>query len=183
MAEAVRSGAALCSPTVGTWHPRIGRGAPLGAGLVLGVLYRAGEAVEVVAPDGATGVAVKVAPSGQWVEHGAALVECGEAAWAGAAVDPERTDESEAPPGVKVVRADTDGTVYLRADPASPPFVATGEAVRARQTVALIEVMKTFNAVRSPLSGTVERVLVGDAAPVAAGDPLLWLRPAAPPAP
>jgi len=180
VAEAVKSGQALQTPTVGTWQPRIGRGAPLAGGLVLGALYRAGEAILVVAPEGAGGVAVKVAEAGAWVEYGASLVEMGEGAFGGLQEEPIPTDEAEASPGIKVLRAETDGTVYLRPDPASPSFAAAGTEVSAHQTVALIEVMKTFNAVRSPVAGIIERVLVDDAVAVAAGDPLLWLRPSGP---
>jgi len=37
--------------------------------------------------------------------------------------------------------------------------------------------MKTFTPVRSPIAGTVERVLVSEAQAVSSGQPLLWLRP------
>lgn len=178
MLDAVKHGETLGAPTVGTWRPRVGVGAPLSAGLVLGVIVRIGRPVEVVVPEGASGVATTVAPAG-WVEFGTALVTSGEGLVAGWHVE-VHPDESEAPPGVRVVRADSDGTVYLRPDPASAAFAPAGAAVGAHHTLALVEVMKMFTPVRSPIAGTVERVLVSDAQAVSAGQPLLWLRPGAP---
>jgi acetyl-CoA carboxylase biotin carboxyl carrier protein len=152
----------------------VGVGAPLVAGQVLGVVVRVGRAVEITVPEGASGVAAVVAAPG-WVEYGTRLVQSGEGLVAGWHVE-VHPDDSEAPPGVRVVRADSDGTVYLRPDPASEPFAPAGAVVGAHHTLALVEVMKTFTPVRSPVGGTVERVLVAEAQAVSAGQPLMWLR-------
>lgn len=177
--HAVKADRALAAPTVGTWLPAVGVGAPLVPGLVLGQLRRAGRLVPVLAPDGVSGVATRVAPAGTWVEHGARIVSIGEAV--AAEGDPDAHAEvggadRAAPAGVTVLTADSDGTVYLRADPGSAPFAPLGSTVAARSTVALVEVMKTFTPVRSPIAGTVEQVLVEDASAVSAGQPLLWIR-------
>ena len=65
------------------------------------------------------------------------------------------------------------GVAYLSPDPASPPFVALGQAVTAGQTVMLIEAMKTFNQIKAPQAGTVTRILVASGQPVEYGQPLL----------
>jgi acetyl-CoA carboxylase biotin carboxyl carrier protein len=65
------------------------------------------------------------------------------------------------------------GVAFLTPDPASPPFVTTGQAVTAGQTVILIEAMKTFNQIKAPRNGTVTSVLVTNGQPVEYGQPLL----------
>lgn len=177
MLHAVIGEDALRSPTVGTWTPRVGEGAPLAAGLLLGHLRKAGRVVDVVAPEGAGGVAASVAPAGSWLEYGDALLEIGEAVAAGRASGARAGQvASEVPAGVVVVRADTDGTVYLSPDPGSPAFAAPGAQVAVKGTLALVEVMKTFTPVRSPAAGVIEKVLVKSGASVVAGAPLFWIR-------
>ena len=65
MRAAVNEDGVLGAPSVGTWYPRIGLGAPLHPGDVIGVLHRAGSVLEVAAPRGAGGVATSVEPLGQ----------------------------------------------------------------------------------------------------------------------
>jgi acetyl-CoA carboxylase biotin carboxyl carrier protein len=67
------------------------------------------------------------------------------------------------------------GTVYLSAEPGSPPFVSVGDEVKEGQTLLIIEAMKVMNAIRAPRSGRVRRVIVHNAAPVEYGEPLLVL--------
>ncbi len=62
------------------------------------------------------------------------------------------------------------GTVYLSPAPGEPPFVRAGEQVSAGQTLLLVEAMKTYNEIKSPLSGVVSRVLVADGQPVEYGE-------------
>jgi len=65
------------------------------------------------------------------------------------------------------------GTVYLQAEPGTPPFVSVGQAVNQGDTVLIVEAMKTMNQIPAPKSGTVKRILVGDGDPVEFGAPLL----------
>jgi acetyl-CoA carboxylase biotin carboxyl carrier protein len=65
------------------------------------------------------------------------------------------------------------GTVYLQAQPGSPPFVKPGDTVAAGQTLLLVEAMKTMNPITAPRAGTVLEVLVADAQPVEFGEPLV----------
>jgi 3-methylcrotonyl-CoA carboxylase beta subunit len=160
---------AVTAPTVGTWSPSVGEGSPLVAGSVLGHLDLAGARVPVHAPDGVRGVATSVLPAGSWVEHGARLLAMGLPATgqgiAAAGSLPTAQDE-----GGIAIRSDTDGTIYLRPEPGAPPFVTVGAAVARSTTLALIEVMKTYTAVRSPVEGKLIQVLVTDGAAVRAGD-------------
>lgn len=164
------------APTVGTWRPALGAGQVLLPGARLGTLLRDGRVLEVRAPDGVWGVAADVLPAGTWVAFDTPLLRCAEGG-AGAASAPPLV-EAGGPEGAVAVRAETDGTVYLRPDPASPPFAAVGATVAAQATVALVEVMKTFTAVRAPVAGEVVQVDVVDGGSVAAGAPLVWVRPA-----
>jgi acetyl-CoA carboxylase biotin carboxyl carrier protein len=65
------------------------------------------------------------------------------------------------------------GTCYYAPAPGSPPFVEVGAQVKEGQTVLIIEAMKTMNQIPAPRSGKVTAILVGDAAPVEFGEPLL----------
>jgi acetyl-CoA carboxylase biotin carboxyl carrier protein len=65
------------------------------------------------------------------------------------------------------------GTCYYSPAPGSPPFVEVGAQVKEGQTVLIIEAMKTMNQIPAPRSGKVTAILVGDAAPVEFGEPLL----------
>jgi acetyl-CoA carboxylase biotin carboxyl carrier protein len=65
------------------------------------------------------------------------------------------------------------GTVYLQAQPGTPPFVTVGATVAAGQTLLLVEAMKTMNPITAPRAGTVLEMLVSDAQPVEFGEPLV----------
>ncbi|MFG1301804.1 acetyl-CoA carboxylase biotin carboxyl carrier protein [Xanthobacter sp. V3C-3] len=72
-----------------------------------------------------------------------------------------------------VVASPMVGTAYLSAEPGAAPFVEVGASVKEGQTVLIVEAMKTMNAIPAPRSGTVTRLLVGNAQPVEYGEPLL----------
>jgi acetyl-CoA carboxylase biotin carboxyl carrier protein len=65
------------------------------------------------------------------------------------------------------------GTVYLQAEPGTPPFVSVGQTVKAGDTLLIIEAMKTMNQIPAPHAGVVKRILVEDGAPVEYGAPLM----------
>ncbi|MCW3476486.1 acetyl-CoA carboxylase biotin carboxyl carrier protein [Limobrevibacterium gyesilva] len=67
------------------------------------------------------------------------------------------------------------GIAYLAPEPGAQPFVASGQAVTAGQTLLLIEAMKTFNQIKAPKDGVVTRILVTAGAPVEYGQPLMIL--------
>ena len=58
------------------------------------------------------------------------------------------------------VVAITGGTFYARASPEEPPFVAEGDHLQQGDTLGLLEVMKMFNPIKAPFTGTVTRVRV-----------------------
>ena len=84
----------------------------------------------------------------------------------------------EVPEGLVAVRSPMVGTFYLRPSPDQPEFVTLGGTVQAGDTVCLVEVMKMFNSVKAEITGTVERILVGNGKPVAHDQILLLIKPA-----
>lgn len=92
------------------------------------------------------------------------------AAPAAAAAAPE--DPAQAPGAVTSPMV---GTVYLQAEPGTPPFVNVGDRVSEGQTLLIVEAMKTMNHIHAPKAGTVKRILVEDGAAVEFGTPLVIL--------
>ncbi len=93
------------------------------------------------------------------------------AASAAVAAPAAAADDPAKHPGV--VSSPMVGTAYLAAEPGSAPFIDVGSVVREGQTVLIVEAMKTMNTIPAPRSGTVTRILVGNAQPVEYGEPLL----------
>ncbi|MFS8037893.1 acetyl-CoA carboxylase biotin carboxyl carrier protein [Xanthobacter sp. AM11] len=110
------------------------------------------------------------APAPITIAQGAALAAPAVAA-APAAVAAEAVADFSKHPGV--VNSPMVGTAYLAAEPGAAPFIEVGASVREGQTVLIVEAMKTMNAIPAPRSGTVTRILVGNAQPVEYGEPLL----------
>ncbi|HEY2660970.1 MAG TPA: acetyl-CoA carboxylase biotin carboxyl carrier protein [Caulobacteraceae bacterium] len=86
------------------------------------------------------------------------------AAPAPAAVEPERGEQIKSP---------MVGTIYLQAQPGTPPFIKVGDQVSVGQTLLIIEAMKTMNPIPATKAGTVLKILVDDAQPVEFGEPLV----------
>ena len=67
------------------------------------------------------------------------------------------------------------GTVFVAAEPGGTPFIATGDMVKAGDTMFIIEAMKTMNPVGAPRDGRVVRILVENETPVEYGEVLALL--------
>ena len=65
------------------------------------------------------------------------------------------------------------GRAYLAPEPNAAPFVKEGDAVKAGQTLLIIEAMKVMNPITATSAGMVRRILVEDAQPVEFGEPLI----------
>lgn len=72
-----------------------------------------------------------------------------------------------------VVKSPMVGTAYLQPDPASPKFVTKGAAVKAGDTLLIIEAMKVMNPIKAEKGGTVKDILIGDGQPVEFGQALV----------
>ncbi len=67
------------------------------------------------------------------------------------------------------------GTFYRRPAPDQPPYKSEGDAVAVGDVVGLVEVMKSFNEVKSEVAGRLVRFLVDNEEAVMAGQPLAEL--------
>ena len=65
------------------------------------------------------------------------------------------------------------GTAFLSPEPGAKPFVAVGEAVKAGDTLLIIEAMKVMNPITAPAGGVVKQLLVSDGQPVEFDQPLV----------
>ena len=75
-------------------------------------------------------------------------------------------------PDGHVVRAPMVGTFYASPAPDKPAFVSVGQAVKAGDTLGIIEAMKMFNPIEADVSGTVLKVLTESGQPVEFDQPL-----------
>ena len=76
----------------------------------------------------------------------------------------------------KELRAPLFGVLHLQPAPGEPPFVVAGQAVKAGQTLCVIEAMKVFNEVLAEHDAVVDAVLVSSGQEVEAGQALLRFR-------
>jgi acetyl-CoA carboxylase biotin carboxyl carrier protein len=65
------------------------------------------------------------------------------------------------------------GTAYMSPEPSSKPFVEVGDAVKAGDTLLIVEAMKVMNPITAPTGGVVKKIMVADAQPVEFDQPLL----------
>jgi acetyl-CoA carboxylase biotin carboxyl carrier protein len=65
------------------------------------------------------------------------------------------------------------GTAYLSSEPGGTPFVEVGNAVKAGDTLLIVEAMKVMNPIVAPGGGVVKKVLVSDGQPVEFDQPLV----------
>ena len=65
------------------------------------------------------------------------------------------------------------GTAYLSAEPGAKPFVEVGAAVKAGDTLLIVEAMKVMNPITATSGGVVKKILVSDGQPVEFDQPLV----------
>lgn len=90
---------------------------------------------------------------------------------------PEPKPAQALEPGLLTIKAPLLGTFYRRPQPGSPPYVEEGSLVDEETTVALIEVMKLFNAVRAGVKGRIHKIVANDNEFVEYGQVLFLLKP------
>ena len=67
------------------------------------------------------------------------------------------------------------GTVYLSPEPGAQPFIEAGKAVKAGDTLCIIEAMKVMNPITAPGPGVIKKIMVSDGQPVEFDQPLVVL--------
>jgi acetyl-CoA carboxylase biotin carboxyl carrier protein len=65
------------------------------------------------------------------------------------------------------------GTAFLSPEPDAKPFIEVGKAVKAGDTLLIIEAMKVMNPITAPTAGVVKKIMVADAQPVEFDQPLV----------
>jgi acetyl-CoA carboxylase biotin carboxyl carrier protein len=73
----------------------------------------------------------------------------------------------------QAVKSPMVGTAFLSPQPGSDPFVKVGDAVKAGDTLLIVEAMKVMNPITAPEGGIVKKLLVSDGQPVEFDQPLV----------
>lgn len=68
------------------------------------------------------------------------------------------------------------GTYYSSPSPDAKPFINIGDSVSKGQTLCIIEAMKIMNEIEAEVSGTIEKILPGNAQAVEYDQPLFVIR-------
>ena len=74
-----------------------------------------------------------------------------------------------------VIRSPMVGTFYRSSAPGAKPFVEVGQAVKAGDTLCIIEAMKLLNEIDADQDGVIKAILVESGQPVEYGEPLVIL--------
>jgi len=75
-----------------------------------------------------------------------------------------------------IVKSPIVGTFYESPAPGAPPFIKTGDIVKAGQVLCIIEAMKLMNEIESDASGEIVKMLAVNGKPVEYGQPLFSIR-------
>jgi acetyl-CoA carboxylase biotin carboxyl carrier protein len=65
------------------------------------------------------------------------------------------------------------GTAFLAPQPDAKPFVEVGDAVKAGDTLLIVEAMKVMNPITAPEGGVIKKILIADGQPVEFDQPLV----------
>ena len=65
------------------------------------------------------------------------------------------------------VKAPMSGVFYRKPSPEEPAYVEVGDTVKKKQILALLETMKVFQKIKSPVAGKVVEIVAVDEEPVA----------------
>lgn len=90
-----------------------------------------------------------------------------------AAAAPVATESAPAEVAGNAVKSPMVGTAFLSPEPGAKPFVSVGAAVKAGDTLLIIEAMKVMNPITAPAAGVVKQVMVSDGQPVEFDQPLV----------
>jgi oxaloacetate decarboxylase (Na+ extruding) subunit alpha len=90
------------------------------------------------------------------------------------AVKEDKKPEQKSPDTfTETINAVMAGTFYRSAGENKPPFVEEGKTVNAGETICILEAMKLFNEIQSPVKCKIVKILVQDGTKVTKGQPLL----------
>jgi len=135
----------------------------------LAELLTENELTEIEVQDGERRIRVGREPAG--IFGAAAVAPVATAAPApAAAASPAAVPEEIAG---ETIKSPMVGTAFLSPEPGSKPFVEVGDAVKAGDTLLIVEAMKVMNPILAPGGGVVKKILVADAQPIEFDQPLV----------
>ncbi|EXI74486.1 MAG: Biotin carboxyl carrier protein of acetyl-CoA carboxylase [Candidatus Accumulibacter sp. SK-11] len=116
---------------------------------------------------------VRIVKHGGMVAHHYSMSPVASAALPAAASAPVAAvpAEPELPEG-DAVKAPMVGTFYRSPSPGAEAYVEVGSAVKAGDTLCIIEAMKLLNEIEAERAGTVKAILIENGQPVEFGEPL-----------
>lgn len=178
----------LTSPSVGLWRDAPEPGAVVVPGQSLGELETLGVMTLLRAPATAKGLILEalgasVGKARRAVQHGDVLLVLDPANTARVVASTGENAAAATTRGGLVFRTPSSGRYYDKPGPGKEPFVKVGDVISFGHSVALLEVMKTFNRLQYGGEGLPERACVTAIIPahesdLAPGDVLLELEPA-----
>ena len=65
------------------------------------------------------------------------------------------------------------GTAFLSPEPGAKPFIEVGTAVKAGDTLLIVEAMKVMNPITAPAGGVIKKIMISDGQPVEFDQPLV----------
>jgi len=74
-----------------------------------------------------------------------------------------------------IIKSPMVGVAYLSSEPTAPSYIKVGQHVKQGDILLLIEAMKTFNEIKAPKSGVIQKIIVLNSQPVEFGDHLVIL--------
>ena len=136
----------------------------------LAALLTDNELTEIEVADGDRRIKVKREPAAIF---GAAAPAAAPALEAPPMHAKEDVGEQEEEIAGQAVKSPMVGTAYLSPEPSAKPFVEVGDAVRAGDTLLIVEAMKVMNPITAPAGGVIKKLLVSDGQPVEFDQPLV----------
>lgn len=186
--RSLRDGAvrfSVYAPGVGYWREAPAPGTVVSPGMQIGSLEVLGVVHRLIAPAGVHGAVVDLGdrlPARLPVQFGDVLFRLDPESGPANLVDAQEETAAASEEGL-VFRAPSSGRYYARPGPDRDPFVNVGDSIEQGQTVALLEVMKSFHRIayaghELPAKGRVVHIFPQDGEDVEMGDPIVRVEPA-----
>jgi len=117
---------------------------------------------------------VRISRSAQTTTHTNVMMAPAQAAPVAVPAAPAVPEAAPVPEG-HVIKSPMVGTFYRSSAPGAKAFVEAGQAVKAGDTVCIIEAMKLLNEIEADHDGVIKAVLAENGQPVEYGQPLFVL--------
>jgi biotin carboxyl carrier protein len=85
--------------------------------------------------------------------------------------------DTDASPQLIEVRAPMSGVFYRSPGPDQPAYVQEGDLIRKKQVLGLLETMKVFQKVKSPVNGKVVKIIAENESTLKDNDLILLIEP------